>query len=224
MTDQLNLANLFQSVTERLGDNKKTLNQADDYNQNHGDNMVEIFDVITKAMEERSDSDHADQLAHASKLLERKKSGSAQMYSKGLSQAAEQFKGQGITANNATGLVQMLLGGGQAEQPSVGNLMGSLLGGGQSEQSSEGDLLGSLLGGLVSDQGTTQGEGGLDMSDLLEVGSSLLQAKGEGDSGLGGLVEALVSNSQMGQSSHRAQSSTIVADSLFKIIGSITNK
>ena len=73
MTDQLNLANLFQSVTERLGDNKKTLNQADDYNQNHGDNMVEIFDVITKAMEERSDSDHADQLAHASNLFRKKK-------------------------------------------------------------------------------------------------------------------------------------------------------
>jgi hypothetical protein len=51
MGDPLDLASLFQSVTQNLIGNKDVLNQADTYNNNHGDNMVEIFRVITQAME-----------------------------------------------------------------------------------------------------------------------------------------------------------------------------
>ena len=53
MGNQLDLASLFQTVTQNLAGKKEELNQADSYNHNHGDNMVDIFKVITQAMEEK---------------------------------------------------------------------------------------------------------------------------------------------------------------------------
>jgi len=36
-----------------LAETGNTLNSADDYNHNHGDNMVQTFDMITRAMKEK---------------------------------------------------------------------------------------------------------------------------------------------------------------------------
>ena len=47
----LDLLTMFKAASRSLKQNKEALNQADDYNHNHGDNMVSIFRVITKAME-----------------------------------------------------------------------------------------------------------------------------------------------------------------------------
>ncbi|OGO18072.1 MAG: hypothetical protein A2Z14_07530 [Chloroflexi bacterium RBG_16_48_8] len=69
MGNQLDLASLFQTVTQNLMGKKEVLNQADTYNNNHGDNMVEIFRVITQAMEQKKDAAPSDQLAYASQLL-----------------------------------------------------------------------------------------------------------------------------------------------------------
>ena len=49
----LDLANLFQTVTGTLSQNRETLNEADTYNHDHGDNMVDTFEVITQAMKEK---------------------------------------------------------------------------------------------------------------------------------------------------------------------------
>jgi hypothetical protein len=53
----------FQTVTQSLAGKKEELNQADTYNNNHGDNMVDIFKVITQAMEQKQDAAPSDQLA-----------------------------------------------------------------------------------------------------------------------------------------------------------------
>ena len=140
-TNQLNLPNLFQSVARTMAAERTNLNTADTYNHDHGDNMVEVFNVITQAMQAKRNASPADQLLYASQLLRQKQSGSAQLYSQGLSQASQEFKGQKqVTPDNAITLIQALLGGGKpaqtAPQSGMGDLLGTLLGGGLSRLSS----------------------------------------------------------------------------------------
>lgn len=210
MAQNLDLASLFGAVVGNLQENQEALNQADDYNHNHGDNMVEVFQVITEAMETKRGADPADQLAYASELLrQRTNSGSAAMYADGLSQASQEFQGSPITANNAMTLVQSLLGGPQPQAPQAP----------QASQAS-GDLLGSLLSGLTGGPEPADQEG-LDMGDLLSAGMSFLNAKQQGGSNLDSLVSAMVSTTQAGQTSHRAESGAIVANTLLQMLGSM---
>ena len=141
----IDLGKLFQSVTGTLAKNRESLNEADTSNHDHGDNMVDTFEVITQAMREKKGADPADQLEYAAEILRQRKSGSAQLYAKGLSQASQQFQGQQVTSGNAMTLIQTLLGGGQApvqqqqQDGGLGNVLGSLLGGGQTQQQQQQD-------------------------------------------------------------------------------------
>jgi hypothetical protein len=110
-----------------------------------------------------------------------------------------------VTTDNAFGLIQSILGAGQA--PPAQQSAGS------------GDLLGNLLGGLVG--GGDSDDGGLDATDLLSAGMKFLQSKQEGDSDVEALVDAFVSTSAMGQSTHRAQSGAVVANTLLSVLGSL---
>ena len=49
-TSEVNLVSLFNAVTKALKRNQGSLNEADAYNHNHGDNMVNNFTIITKAL------------------------------------------------------------------------------------------------------------------------------------------------------------------------------
>ena len=120
----IDLGKLFQTVVGTLAKNKESLNNADTNNHDHGDNMVNTFDVITRAIQEKKDANPSDQLAYAAKLLLQQKSGSAQLYAKGLSQASQQFQGQQVTSDNAWTLVGTLLGIGQSpvQQSASGGL------------------------------------------------------------------------------------------------------
>ena len=209
MENQLDLATLFQTVTQNLMGKKEVLNQADTYNHNHGDNMVEIFRVITQAMEQKQGAAPSDQLAYASKLLKQKESGSAQVYSQNLLNASTEFKGQQITANNAFGLLQTLLGAGQ--EPA------------SQEPAESGDLLGSLLSGLVGGGEGSEG-GGIDAADLLSAGMTFLQSKQEGDSDLEALADAFISTSSLSKSPHRSQSGAVVASTIMQVLGSLGGK
>ena len=235
--NQINLAKLFQSVTSTLVSNQQSLNKADTYNHDHGDNMVEAFSLISKAMQEKQKANPADQLAYASQLLAQRKSGSAQMYSKGLSQAAMDFKGtKQVTPDNAMSLIQALLGGGQAQsqqpQGGMGDLLGSLLGAGsetaQQSQNGSGDLLSALLGAAGNNSQVQsqnqQGSNGIDAADLLNAGMAFLNTKAQGGNNLEAIVNALVSGSAMGDSAHRSQSSTLVVNSLLQAISGMSGK
>jgi hypothetical protein len=235
-SNQLNLVNLFQSVAGSIATQKQNLNAADSYNHDHGDNMVEIFNVIAQAMQAKQNAEPADQLEYASQLLRQRKSGSAQVYAQGLSQASKEFKGQKqVTPDNAVNLIQALMGGGQAStaqpQSGMGDLLGSLLGGGtttgQQSQSGTGDLLGMLLGGSANSQTQPQNQpasAGLDVGDLLNAGMAFMQTKSQGGNNVDALVNALVSGSAMGDSQHRSQSGALVVNSLLQAIGGMTGK
>jgi hypothetical protein len=210
---RIDLAKLFGAVANNLGNQRETLNQADTYNNDHGDHMVEIFEVVTQAVKEKKNASPADQLAYASEILRRKQSGSAQVYANGFAQAAQQFQGQTVTTDNAGMLLQTLLGGGQAPAAPP-----QQTGGG-------GDLLGSLLGSLTGQPSQGQGAAdGLDMGDLLNAGMAFMNAKQQGSSTAEAAINALMSASPLGQSSHRKESGTLVANTIMQVLGSMSKK
>jgi len=53
MAGNIDLATIFQTVTARLSEKKDTLNEADTYNHDHGDHMVQIFDLIQNAVSKK---------------------------------------------------------------------------------------------------------------------------------------------------------------------------
>jgi hypothetical protein len=225
---KLDLATAFQAVSSNLVEHQSGLNQADLYNHDHGDNMVEIFGVINEAMDAKRGKKPAEQFAYASQLLEqRSQSGSAKMYASGLSQASMQFKGKAVTPDNVSTLLQALLGGQASGQPSPGasaDLLGSLMGGlaggqgaGQGPSSATPDLLGSLLGGTSGSQSTSS-QGGLDLGDLLNAGMAFMNSQQQGDSSLESIINAFVSATQAGQKPYRAQSGELVANSMIQLL------
>jgi hypothetical protein len=208
-SNKIDLLKLFQTVTSNLSQNQENLNQADTYNHDHGDHMVEIFQVITRAMQEKKGSDPADQLAYASQLLRNKKSGSAQLYAQNLSNASQQFSGKSITPDNVGLLLQSLLGG-QAPNQSQQNAPAN-------------DPLSAILGGLTGGQNQAQdGQPSIDANDLLNAGLAFMQAKQGGSTNLEAAVNALVSSSAMGNSDHRSQSGALVANSVLQLLGSMS--
>ena len=194
MSGNVDLVKLFSAVAQTMVENKDSLNKADEYNQDHGDHMVEIFQLISGAVKEAPKDDVSAGLKDASQLLTGTKSGSAAMYAKGLAQAAEYFKGQDLDATQLIPLLQTMLGGGEA-----------------TVSQGAGGLLDSLVGSFG-------GEDGLDMGDILTAGAAFLQSKQEGDSNLEAAIDAVISASKMGETPHRAQSSKLVADVLLQTL------
>ena len=218
-SQSVDLGSLFNVASQTIAANQSSLNRADTENQNHGDNMVQVFDLISQAMANQQDASPSRQLSRASQHLAKNgKSGSAQVYSQGLAQAAKQFRGkQAITPNDAMLLIQSLLGGGQQTSRGNADLLGSLLGGGQ--QTSQGaELLEALLGG---GQSTPQGRGrqqsSLDVGTLLNAGMTFMNAKQQGQDNLQAALTALMSTGPMAQP-HRQQSGQLVANALLQAL------
>jgi hypothetical protein len=197
-TKSVDLAKLFSFASKVLAQNQDTLNQSDTYNHNHGDNMVEVFQVITQAMKEKKGASSADQLEYAAQLLRQQtQSGSGQAYASGLERAAEAFTGKSVTKQNVGTLIQSLFGAQQVSPQSVGG----------------GDLLGNLLSGLAGGGQQQGGSQNIDAGDLLNAGLSYLSAKQAGKGDLEALMGAVVGNSTIGQGG-RAESGALIANAL----------
>ncbi len=115
--NNINLADLFGAAASALSQNQGALNQADSYNQNHGDNMVQIFNLINQAIAEKPTASASDQLAYAGRVVQRQaSSGSAKVYAGALQTASQQMQGQPLNQDTAMSLITSLLGGGQPAQ------------------------------------------------------------------------------------------------------------
>jgi hypothetical protein len=214
----VDLASLFNIATQALSASQGALNQADEQNHNHGDNMVQVFNMISQVMANNSSAPPSEQFDQASQYLaQHGTSGSAQAYSQGLAQAAQQFQGQpAVTQDNAMMLIQSLLGGGQPQQQSA-NPLDALLGRDGGGTSQGGDLLGALLGGGQPTQGQgNQEQGGLDLGDLLNAGMAFMNAKQQGQGNLQAGLNALIAAGPLGQRPHRQQSGQVVANALLQ--------
>jgi len=239
-TSSIDLAKLFGTVAKTMAQNQSSLNAVDDYNHNHGDNMVEVFDVITRAMKEKSTATPAQQLAYASQLLQQKTtSGSGKLYAENLSDASARLGNvKQVTPDNAMTLIQSLLGASdtvptQGQTASAnglgGGLLDALLGGttGSSSNpstSAGGDVLGSLLGALTGiNTGSQSGQRGqIDIGTLLNAGMAFAQAKKSGRSNLDSILSAVVASSKMNTSPAHTQSGTLVANTLLQALSKMT--
>jgi hypothetical protein len=209
------LSGIFNVAAQALAANQSSLNMADTENQNHGDNMVQAFNMIAQSMASQRGTVPAQQLQHASEYLSQNAaSGSAHVYAQGLAQAAQQFQGQrAVTPDNAMLLIQSLLGGGQQPaQQGGGDLLGTLMGTQQAAPQAGGDLLGSLMGGQ---QGQSEG---IDLGDVLSAGMAFMNAKQQGQDNLQAALTALMSAGPMAQKPHRQQSGQLVANALLQAI------
>jgi len=229
--NQIDLFSLFNQVTKTMQDSKTSLNEADTYNHDHGDHMVEIFEVITQAMKEKKNADPADQLEYAASLLRNQaKSGSGKLYAQGVNEAAKQMEGKDLNAGSIMSMMQTILGAGEApaSKPAasddmLGSLLESLVGGGKADAPDDSKGMGNLLGSLVGAESADAREG-LDLGDLLGAGMSYLSAKQSGKSNLEALTGALVSGSQMASSPYREQSSQLVTSTVLNALTSMLSK
>ena len=212
MAKNFDLSSLFQSVTNQLTDQKESLNEADTYNHDHGDHMVDIFNLVQKAVSKKTNKPVAEQLEYASKVVEKEgHSGSSKLYAQGLASAAKNFSGADLNQDNIGLLVKSLL---NAEKLKP-----------KPKAQGAGGLLGSLLSGLTGQTNTSEKEEEqeLDMDDLIKAGLAFYQSKQEGDSNSEAMIGALMAASPLGQTDHRKQSGSIVASTIMNFAKSFMN-
>jgi hypothetical protein len=204
---EIDLISLFNKVSKSMKQNQDSLNEADTYNHDHGDNMVKIFEVITQAMKEKKNADPADQLEYAAQILRSKStSGSGAVYAKGLDQAAKQMTGKQLDATSVISMLETLLAGGEQTT---------------SQSALNADAVGSLLGQLTGTSSDNSSQG-IDLGDILGAGMNYMAAKQSGKSDMEAITGALLSGSQMASSSsHRAQSGEILTSTLLSALTSM---
>jgi len=225
--NDIDLLSLFGQVTKTMKKSKTSLNKADTYNHDHGDHMVEIFEVITQAMKEKKNADPADQLDYAADLLRgQTNSGSGKIYAEGLNKAASKITGKNLDVGTILTMLQTIMGAGDApaskQAPSgglLGSLLGGLAGGGKQSGMDMGDLLGALTGGNASG-----GQDGLDLGDLLGAGMNMMSSDQGGDNPLESIAGQLLSGSKMESTPHRQQSGKLVTSTMLKALTSMLAK
>ena len=236
MASKFDLSTVFKAVTKALKENQSSLNAADEYNGDHGTNMVKTFDLIQKAVKSKSGESVSDQLAFASQQLRAKStSGSAKLYAEGLEDAAEQFKGKEFNQKSAGMLINALMGSNPTAEKGAGDFLSTLLGGmtGSSQSKPQPqaqqpapeqpeDLVGSLLGSLGGAQSQQQPQqGGGDLLSTLLGGLGGGQSSSQGGSGgldtkdLLSAALAYFSAKRRGQSNMQAIMQAISAASRF---------
>lgn len=233
----VDLAGVFGVVTQSLADHQQELNRADEYNLDHGSNMVQTFATITEALEQKKGKSDSMALRHAAKKLAKStSSGSGQLYAQHLAEAADQFKGKPVDEKGAMQLLQTLIGGTtgssapQAEASDIGDILESLSGGAAPSQqggAAGGDLMSMLMTGLGQSgggQAPAQQQSGLGLQKLLQAGMAFFQARQDGDSNMEALVQAFVAGSSMGRTPHREQSTQLVVDSFLQALNQYGQK
>ncbi len=204
------LAPLFRAVGEILRQNQSALNQVDPVNGNHGDHMVEIFQIAAQAAQEKQSASPAEAMAYAADLLEeRSGNGSAKMYAQGLRQVAEQLRRYDISLDELVAYVQKVLKEeketGQPAEPSLAR---------------SGDVLKALLTGLASwgqvEEGQTPSGSPLDMGALFEFGMAYWQARQRGGERAAVLADAAASVSPLSKVPHRYQSGKLAIQALLQ--------
>jgi len=214
---KVDLSSLFGTALNALTSNRQQVNDLDGYNGNHGDNMVENVRLITEALQAKRAHPPAEALQYASQTLQKKgHGGTSQYYAQGLSQAAEQFRGQSsLDSNDAMTLVQSLLGSipqqGHPQQVESGNtVLDQVIG----------------LGAARSDE-TPQADD-LDVGDvlsaLLPAGLAFLQARQSGADTATAVGQALAGTLLGGQAnplqvgSPRAAAGGLIAQSILQAL------
>ena len=194
------LAPLFEAVGEALSQQRAALNQADSLNGDHGDHMVEIFQVATRAAQDKQSAGVAEVMAYAASQLEALSgNGSAKVYANGLQQMAAQLGRYEISLDELVGYIRKSLKeSGQVSEP---------------ERTHSGEVLKALVAGLVNwgrvEEGKAAADNPVDMGVLFEFGMAYMQAKISGGERAEVLAEAAASVSPLSKAPQRYQSGKI---------------
>ena len=204
------LAPLFRAVETMLCQNRGVLNQADLDNSNHGDHMVEVFQLATQAAEEKREAELAEAMAYAGRLLqEQTHNGSAQMYAHGLAQMAEQFRNHHVTLEDLVAEVRGALVENREKQA-----------GAEGSLSRPGEVLKALMAGLVCwgqvESGHSPEDIPLDVGVLFEFGMAYLQAKQRSGNRIEVLADAAASVSPLREVPHRYDSGKMAIQALLR--------
>ena len=210
MSSPLNLSRLFQAVLDELIEKRAELNWLDHHNQNHGDHMVQIFQVAVRAAGEMVSDDLAATMDHTARLLQQlPENGSAQLYGRGLACLAAELRQRNITLDDLAPYVQAYAQGAQRQ--------------GSDTPGRSADILKALLSALAEWErleGEQPGaEGGLNLGYLLGVGMAYMQARSQGGDKLQTLADTVVSVSPMGRVPHRRSSGLAVVQALLRELG-----
>jgi len=107
----VNLVDLFEQALQALDEQRETINALDEYNRNHGDNMVSNMRVVTDTLRAHSEEPPSIALRYAGLHLNEASQGSTgQYYAQGLLQAAEKLEGHTqLTRADGMTLLETLL-------------------------------------------------------------------------------------------------------------------
>lgn len=214
MSDELttaqtfDLARLFRSVQEAMEAQRQVFNQADEINGNHGDHMVEVFEIAARACEQQGGIELADAMERAGQwLVTCIDNGSAQVYARGLSALAEQFRIYEIGLQDLLAYVQ-----GATHEKSES----------KAPRAKTGLVLKALLGGLADWQGAEEGKAtnGLSLGYLFDLGVAYMQAKGHGGSRAEVIAEAAAAASPLKDVPHRRMSGKAAILALLEALAS----
>jgi hypothetical protein len=65
--NEVDLAGLFQAVTQSLAENQEAFDRTDELNGNHGSNMLQTFQIISGALQQKSGATDSAALHYAAK-------------------------------------------------------------------------------------------------------------------------------------------------------------
>jgi hypothetical protein len=219
-----NLPQLFESVSQTMQQNCEALNQADTWNGNHGDHMVEIFRIAAQAARQGLAGDLAGAMRYAGQeLYQCADNDSAQVYARGLSQFAHQFEKFGVNLEMLVAYVQNVLkernplqdGEDKAqsknEEPGSAQVLKALLAGLAGWQQSESD-----------DPDAAAAKISLEMGFIFELGMAYMQAKQRGGSKSEILADAAVSASPLSRLPYRYQSGKLAVHAFLQAMQAAT--
>ncbi len=228
MIEELNLSTVFEEVTKVLATNRQQLDDADEYNHNHGSNIVHTFNLIQQAIASKEAEPVSDQLAYASRMLKEKSTGStAQIYADGLANAAQEFVGKEFNPSTVGTLVNSLMGMDSGTDRGAGDFLSSLLGSLSKPEAEQPqapaptqptDLFGSLIGSLTGQQQAAPAAAQQpDASDFLGgllgglTGTSSGSSQTASGGGIGDLVGSLLGGQSSGSQSSGLDSKDLLS-------------
>jgi len=209
----IELALIFQPVVDVMGQQQAAFNQADTFNGNHGDHMLEIFELATQAARDKAGETLSDAMQHAAtRLAGMKENGSAQVYAHGLAAFAQQFSEQSISLDDLVYYVQGVLLENQKKSAKEVDI-------GASSDKKAGDVLKALIAGLAGWQKAEQEETQislLDLSYLFDLGVAYMSAKARGGSKAKIIADAAISVSPLNDVLYRAESGRLAIQTLLE--------
>lgn len=210
LSGQRDLSSIFRAVGDALRQNRQAFNQSDPVNGNHGDHMVEVFEIAARAAEEKRDADIAEAMDYAAQLLAAQAgNGSAQVYAHGLGQTARQLRRYNVSLDDLESYVRGALSKGQ--EPDAPDRSAE-------KGARSGDVLKALMNGLAGwaqiESGQVPEDSPLDMGALFEFGMAYVQAKQRGGSQVEILADAAASVSPLSKTPHRYASGKLAIQAL----------